>query len=138
MTGPAPVHRYRFPGVYTITLTITKFDALSNSVMSSVATKTGIITVARVPVEPLVALFTASPVTGKAPLRVTFTNMSTGNPLFLNYDFGDGTNSTTNNPVHTYRFPGVYNVTLTVLKQDVGTGSVVSNLSVREDLIIVQ
>jgi PKD repeat protein len=137
MTGPDPVHRYRYPGIYTITLTITKFNATSNSVMSSVATKTGIITVAHVPVEPLVALFTASPVTGKAPLTVTFTDMSTGNPVFVNYDFGDGTNSTSHNPVHTYRFPGVYTVTLTVLKQDVSTGLVVSNLSVREDLITI-
>ena len=137
MTGPHPVHRYRYPGIYTINLTITKYNATSNSVMCSVATKTGIINVARVPVEPLVASFTASPVTGKAPLTVTFTDMSTGNPIFLNYDFGDGTNSTTSNPVHTYRFPGFYNVTLMVLKLDAGTGLVVSNVSVKKDLVIV-
>ncbi len=41
------------------------------------------------------------------------------------------------NPVHTYRFPGVYNVTLTVLKNDVTNGSVVSNTSVQNGLIRV-
>ena len=54
-----------------------------------------------------------------------------------NYDFGDGVNMTGPNPVHTYRFPGVYNVTLTVLKNDVSNGSVVSNASVQNGLIRV-
>ncbi len=41
------------------------------------------------------------------------------------------------NPVHTYRFPGVYNVTLTVLKNDASNGSIVSNASVQKGLIVV-
>lgn len=137
VTGPNPVHTYRSPGNYTITLTIMKYNATSNSVMSSVSTKTNAITVIHLPDNPLVAEFSASPVTGIAPLAVTFTDQSTGNPVLLNYDFGDGTNVTGKNPVHTYRFPGVYNVTLTILKNDASTGSMMSSMSVQKDLIVV-
>jgi PKD repeat protein len=41
---------------------------------------------------------------------VTFTNTSTG--LFTNWDFDDGTTSTTRNPVHTFNSPGTYYVTM--------------------------
>jgi PKD repeat protein len=45
----------------------------------------------------------------------TFTDFTTGNNLTTwNWDFGDGTNSTIPNPVHTYTNPGKYVVTLTV------------------------
>ncbi len=137
VTGPNPVHTYRFPGVYTITQSVTKYNAASNSVMSSIATKTNVITVNSVPSVPLVANFAASPVTGTAPLKVTFTDQSTGSPTYLNFDFGDGSNATGQNPVHTYQFPGTYNVTLTVLKNDVGSGFIVSNVSVQNGLIRV-
>ena len=50
---------------------------------------------------------------------------------------GTGSNATGNNPVHTYQFPGTYNVTLTVLKNDVSSGSIVSNVSVQNGLIRV-
>ena len=85
----------------------------------------------------MVANFTALPVTGTAPLKVTFTDQSTGTPTYQNFDFGDGINATGKNPVHTYQFPGTYNVTLTVLKNDVSNGSVVSNVSVQNGLIRV-
>jgi PKD repeat protein len=138
MTGPNPTHTYRFPGRYTITLTIFKFNPKTNSIMSSSMVKTNVIAVNQVTQEPLVAKFTALPVTGTAPLTVIFTDQSTGNPGFFNYDFGDGTNSTDKNPVHTYRFPGVYDVTMSILKNDVSTGSVISDVSVQNDLIVVQ
>ena len=138
VTGPNPTHTYRYPGTYTITLTIIKYNPKTNSVMSSSMVKTNIIMVDQVTYEPLVAKFTALPVTGTAPLTVIFTDQSTGNPSFLNYDFGDGTNSTDKNPVHTYRFPGVYSVTQSILRNDVSTGSVLHDISVQNDLIVVQ
>jgi PKD repeat protein len=137
VTGPNPAHTYKFPGNYTITLTITKYNAATGSVMSSTATKVNLITVNRVPSTPLVASFTASPVAGTAPLKVTFTDHSTGSPSYLNFDFGDGFNATGKNPVHLYQYPGVYNVTLTVLKNDGINGSVISNASVQNGMIIV-
>jgi PKD repeat protein len=135
VSGPNPRHTYRLPGTYLIKLTVTKYDATTNSIASSSTTKG--VTVSRVPFILPVAKFTASPVNGTVPLTVTFTDQSTGNPTFYSYDFGDGTNMTGSNPVHTYRFPGVYNVTLKVLKNDVINGSVVSNASVQNGLIRV-
>ena len=41
--------------------------------------------------EPLIASFTASPMTGPAPLTVTFTDQSTGNPIGWAWYFGDET-----------------------------------------------
>jgi len=137
MTGPNPVHTYRFPGMYTITLSIIKYNATSNSVMNNVVSKTNVITVTRVPSVPLIAKFTASPINGTAPLTVFFIDQSSGDPTFLNYDFGDGTNATGQNPVHTYVSPGIYNVTMSIMKNDVKTGSVINNVSVQKNLIIV-
>jgi len=137
VTGPNPVHIYQFPGVYTITLSIMKYNTSSYSVMGSVARKPNIITVSSVPIIPPIAKFTASPVTGTAPLTVSFTSQSTGSPTYMNYDFGDGINVTGANPVHTYRSPGIYNVTLSVFKFDSKSGSTLSNMSVQKNLIVV-
>jgi PKD repeat protein len=61
-----------------------------------------------------VANFTASPVTGCAPLAVSFTDQSTGTPTTWQWDLGNGTQSTQQNPTTTYFNPGTYTVTLTV------------------------
>jgi len=138
VTGPNPTHTYRFPGVYTITLSIMKYNTTSYSIMGSTATKPGVITVNSVPQVPLVAKFVASPLNGTAPLTVRFTDQSTGSPTFLNYDFGDGINATGKNPVHTYRFPGIYNVTLSIFRYDSNSGSMLGNASVQKGYIVVQ
>ena len=64
--------------------------------------------------EKPVADFSASPTSGKAPLKVQFTDTSTGSPISWRWTFGDCTYSTQNNPVHTYDKPGKYTVSLTV------------------------
>jgi PKD repeat protein len=64
---------------------------------------------------PLLGLdFTATPTSGKAPLKVTFTCASTGTGTKWFWEFGDGKTSTKQNPVYTYRKPGSYSVMLTV------------------------
>jgi len=136
VTGPNPVHTYKLPGTYTITLTVTKYNATMNSIMSSVAVKPNAITVTGVTKVPLVSKFIASPVNGTAPLKVTFTDQSTGNLVLFSYDFGDGINVTGKNPVHTYQFPGVYNVTQIIVGTD-STGRSISNSSVKNSLITV-
>lgn len=62
----------------------------------------------------LVADFTANITSGQAPLAVAFTDTSTGGPTSWSWDFGDGSTSTEQNPVHTYTNEGLYTVTLTV------------------------
>jgi len=62
-----------------------------------------------------VASFAGSPTNGTAPLRVTFTDTSTGSITNRFWDFGDSstTNVTTNVVAHTYA-AGTYNVSLIV------------------------
>ena len=137
-TGPDPVHTYTRPGVYDITLTVIELDRSNFSIQSRSVTKKQVVTVRSVPVMPLEAKFSASPVQGTAPLTVRFTDQSTGNPTFYSYDFGDGLSITGSSPVHTYSHPGTYTVTLTVVKNDASTGSVISDTFVQDDLIVVQ
>ncbi|MEE1574478.1 MAG: PKD domain-containing protein, partial [Candidatus Neomarinimicrobiota bacterium] len=63
---------------------------------------------------PLDAEFSASSVSGVAPLSVVFTDLSTGNPTSWSWDFGDGNPSTVQHPTHIFENPGSYTVTLTV------------------------
>jgi PKD repeat protein len=62
------------------------------------------------PTHPL-AEFTASPVSGFAPLTVQFTSTSSGADAYF-WKFGDGATSPAQKPVHTYRTPGTYQVSL--------------------------
>ena len=62
---------------------------------------------------PPVAAFSATPTSGKAPLKVQFTDKSTGTPTKWKWSFGDGTYSTAKNPAHTYSKAGKYTVALT-------------------------
>ncbi|MFZ5981492.1 MAG: PKD domain-containing protein [Candidatus Zixiibacteriota bacterium] len=63
---------------------------------------------------PPVAAFTGNPTSGTVPLTVSFTDQSTYNPTSWNWNFGDGTTSTEQNPSHTYSTIGTYTVSLTV------------------------
>jgi len=62
----------------------------------------------------LAANFVAIPVSGCAPLVVTFTDQSTGNPISWQWDLGNGTLSTQQNPTTTYFNSGLYTISLTV------------------------
>lgn len=65
--------------------------------------------------DPPVADFAASPTSGPAPLKVTFTDQSTNLPSSWAWDFdNNGTvDSTVQNPSFTYATPGTYTVQLT-------------------------
>ena len=64
--------------------------------------------------EASVADFSATPTSGTAPLTVSFTDKSTGDIDTWQWDFGDGTTSTEQNPTHSYATAGDYAVKLTV------------------------
>ncbi|MGC9393627.1 MAG: PKD domain-containing protein [Anaerolineae bacterium] len=57
--------------------------------------------------------FTATPLTGGAPLTVTFADLTFGLPNTWIWDFGDGTVSNEQHPTHVYTGTGTYTVTLT-------------------------
>lgn len=63
---------------------------------------------------PIHADFEEYPDEGKVPLTVTFLDTSSGTIASWDWDFGDGTSSTLQNPIHTYTFPGNYRATLTI------------------------
>ena len=118
-----PVHTYSAAGNYTVSLTV------SNAGGSNTTTKTDYITVTTW--RPPVAAFSASPTSGAAPLTVAFTDASTGSPTSGSWNFGDGSNSTVQNPVHTYSAAGNYTVSLTVSNAG-GT-----NTTTKTDYIVV-
>ena len=76
--------------------------------------------------------FSAAPLSGKGPLEVAFTDSSLGVITHWSWDFGDGSTSTEQNPVHTYTRPGNYTVSLTV------TGSSGTDVETKTDYITVQ
>jgi PKD repeat protein len=57
--------------------------------------------------------FVATPTSGIPPLTVQFTDTTIGTPSSWNWNFGDGTTTTLQNPSHTYTAIGDYTVTLT-------------------------
>jgi PKD repeat protein len=58
--------------------------------------------------------FSATPITGQAPLTVIFTNTSINIYSNSSWDFGDGSTSNASNPTHTYHLAGTNSVSLTV------------------------
>lgn len=66
--------------------------------------------------QPVDANFTASPMTGEAPLPVSFVNNSTGAIIDYLWDFGNGntSNSAADSLNHEFSMPGQYTVVLTV------------------------
>jgi gliding motility-associated-like protein len=98
-----PVHVYAAPGSYTV-----RFIATSSFGCSDTLTR--IITVNPNPV----ASFTSNNMCYVG--SVTFTNTSTissGTISSWNWNFGDASTSTLQNPTHAYATAGLYNVTLT-------------------------
>ncbi len=62
----------------------------------------------------LTAAFEATPLFGTPPLEIKFTDTSAGSPVSWDWNFGDGTRSFEEDPVHTYQGIGWYTVTLIV------------------------
>jgi len=106
-TARSPQHIYTSPGIYTVSLTVTDTVGAQDTEI-----KTGLIAVDRT--ATLSAQFAAKNriVTGWTPLE--FIDQSSGNPTSWFWDFGDGTTSTQQNPIHSFLTAGMYPVTLTV------------------------
>ena len=81
------------------------------------------------------ASFTADVTTGPAPTLVQFTDLSAAGSAAITawfWDFGDGFESTQQNPIHDYGEPGTYTVSLSV------TTSVGTDLAVRNEYIEIE
>ncbi|HWQ63490.1 MAG TPA: DUF3821 domain-containing protein [Methanospirillum sp.] len=110
-TDQNPKHTYSEAGKYSVTLTV-----MNNNGDKDAVTTTDYITVKDSSIN---ADFSAAPTSGAAPLKVQFSDKTTGSPTNWFWDFGDGSTSTgVQNPVHTYQFGGKYTVTLTATLGD--------------------
>lgn len=97
----------------------------------------GIDSIARVPefevieFSGILAAFSAFPLSGVAPLSVSFTDLSAGDVTQWDWHFGDGGQSDQQNPTYQYTLPGTYTVSLSV------TGPEGSDTGVKTDYIVV-
>jgi gliding motility-associated-like protein len=64
------------------------------------------------------AAFTASMLTGNAPVEIAFTNTSLPVTAAFDWDFADGDGSSAVHPVHAFTEEGLYTVTLTAVNAD--------------------
>jgi len=113
---------YSSPGIYTVSLTV------SSAGGSDTENKVNYIIVS----EPApVAEFSGAPTSGAAPLTVTFSDASTGAVSSYQWDFGDNTTSTAQNPIKIYAAAGSYTVSLTA----VGSGGI--STETKTDYVIV-
>jgi PKD repeat protein len=104
-TAQNPTKRYTTPTTYNVTLTV-----FSNSGQTTV---TKSITVrGSAPVTPNVNAAFDGPSTALAGSPVSFADRSTGSPTAWQWNFGDGTSSTAQNPSKTFHAAGQYTVTL--------------------------
>ncbi|MBN2413751.1 PKD domain-containing protein [candidate division KSB1 bacterium] len=100
-----PVHTFNDIGKYNITLMVTGPGG-TNSIK-----KNEYIDVYEA---PPIADFTADKTSGNKPLTVKFTDTSTGIITSRYWNFGDGSTSEEQNPIHTYQSTGTFTVSLSV------------------------
>ena len=102
-TTQNPVHVYSSSGIYTVNFSATNtssgytaFNNLTNYITVENSTVSG---------------FTGTPISGNAPLLVTFNvTIPNDNATSWNWSFGDGNYAATQNITHTYSTHGIYTV----------------------------
>lgn len=108
-TEPAPVHTYTASGAYDVTLTALGFGGQDELVRNGLIAVNG----PGGPDAPS-AGFRSDRTAGNVPLPVQFTDLSSGEVTAWQWNFGDGSSSSAQNPLHTYTSGGVFTVSLTV------------------------
>jgi PKD repeat protein len=120
-TEQNPSHTYASADTYTVSLTVTDNNSITDSISHNVTTTGGN--------TPPTADFTFT----TDDLTANFTDTSTdsdGTIASWSWDFGDSNTSTQQNPSHTYASEGTYTVTLTVTDNDSATDSVSKDVTV--------
>jgi len=107
-----PVHDFGSSGAYPVSLTIMNNDSSCFDFYEDI-----VIVGDSMPGDCEAAFTYDQPgdITG---LTYLFIDMSFGYPTFWHWDFGDGTNSSEQNPMHTFSEAGIYDVCLTISSQD--------------------
>ena len=99
-------HYFTEPGTFHVVLVVTDANGCADSLEKQIFA--GAIPVAD---------FVASDTLGCADATITFRDRSVHTPVQWLWDFGDGSTSTQQNPVHTYTQDGVYTVSLEITDQ---------------------
>ena len=118
-TQQLPTHTYTTSGAFTVMLVVTDSAGCRDTL-----TKQGYVQT----VNPAAGYIPPPPTTGCAPLTAQFTDATVGSIGWL-WDFGDGTTSTLQTPIHTYSTPGTYVVSLTTTSAGGGCQQLISNFS---------
>jgi PKD repeat protein len=109
-TQQNPAKKYATPGTYTVTLTISRNGATAST------SKTIGVSGSTPGTSAVAAAFDVSSMVATPGQSLSFTDRSAGTPTQWSWSFGDGSTSSSRNPVHAFAAPGTYNVTLTASK----------------------
>jgi PKD repeat protein len=128
-TAINPTCTYSTAGTFTAVLTVTDNDGLQGTASVTV-------NVAAAPANQApVAVVSAAPVSGPAPLPVTFSGAQSHDPdgsiVSYAWSFGDGETSTAMSPTKTYATAGTFLARLTVTDNSGATGSATVNITVQ-------
>ncbi|CAN5517672.1 hypothetical protein BH11BAC1_BH11BAC1_00350 [soil metagenome] len=118
-TQQLPSHTYTTSGTFTVSLVVTDSAGCTNTLTKQAYVQT---------VNPAAGYVPPPPTTGCAPLTAQFTDATVGSIGWL-WDFGDGSTSTLQNPIHSYNSPGTYIVALTTTSAGGGCQQLISNFS---------
>ena len=123
-TGMSVNHAFTTGGSHPVTLTVTDNDGVPDSTTRTVFVRINILPTAG---------FTYLPESPTIADTITFTDTSAdadGTIVAWQWDFGDGTTRTVQNPTHTYAAAGTHIVRLTVTDNDGASSSVTENVIV--------
>lgn len=119
------------PGEFTLTLDGCNYDGIGNVYEAEVINGDG-------SNNPF-ADFEFDTFEGCAPLEVNFTSTAVNADTY-EWDFGDGSTSNEENPIHTYTEQGTYTVTLTVYDSDdpenISTAEFIDAINVNNELVV--
>jgi PKD repeat protein len=128
--GVNPAHNYAAAGTYTVALTVTDNDGLTDT-----ATTTA--TIADVPPQPPVA-DPNGPYSGTVGDPVQFDGSGSFDPdgTIVSYlwDFSDGSTGAGQNPIHIYSTAGTYTVALTVTDNDGLTNTATTTATIHNQI----
>ncbi|MFT3970690.1 MAG: PKD domain-containing protein [Micropruina sp.] len=114
-TGVTASHTYAVAGVYTITLTVTDPQGLTDTISKSVTADVN---------QAPTAGFTSTVNLHDVAFDTSTSTDADGAVVAYAWAFGDGVTSTDANPTHTYASAGTYNVSLTVTDDQGATNTV--------------